>query len=119
MFSAAVNEHELLAPLPRLRDPAQHLRAPRGVIQEAASQFDHSHASPSVSGYPHMRLKFCTACDAAPLSRLSMTDTITARRPPCSSVYPISQRAVFTTFLSSGSCPAGRVRTNGAFSSAS
>ena len=58
----------------------------RGIVEKASSQLDHSHASPSVSGNPHMRLKFCTACDAAPLSRLSITETITARRPPCSSV---------------------------------
>src|SRR5262249_6485232 len=86
VFPAAVHDDDWLAAFPRLRDPAQHLRAPRGVLEKASSQLDHSHANPSVSGYPHMRLKFCTACDAAPLRRLSMTETITARRPPCSSV---------------------------------
>jgi len=86
MLSAAVNEHDLLAALPCLRDSAQHFRAPRSIIEEASSQLDHPHAKPSVSANPYMLLKFCTACDAAPFNRLSMTETITARRPPCSSV---------------------------------
>jgi len=44
-----------------------------------------------------------------------MTDTMTARLPPCSSVNPISARGVLTTFFSSGNWPAGSTRTNGAF----
>src|SRR5207247_4024204 len=114
VLAAAMNENELLAVLPCLRHSAQHFRAPRSVIEKASAQLDHPHARPSVSGNPHMRLKFCTACDAAPLSRLSITETITARRPPCSSVKPISARGVLTTLFSSGSCPAGNTRTSGA-----
>ena len=49
-----------------------------------------------------MRLKFCTACEEAPFSRLSITETRTARRPRCRSVKPISARGVLTTFYYGG-----------------
>src|SRR2546430_4864798 len=116
VFASAMDEHERFAAFPRFGDSAKNVRAPRRIFEEASSELDDPHARPSVSGNPHIRLKFCTACEAAPFSRLSITETITARRPPCSSVKPISQRGVLTTFLSSGNCPAGRMRTNGAAS---
>src|SRR2546428_8618651 len=90
VLSAAVHQNDSLAALPRCRDCAQHLGAPTRVFQKAAPQLDYFHPSvharASVSANPHMRLKFCTACEAAPFSRLSITETITALRPPCSSV---------------------------------
>src|SRR5690606_25808901 len=43
---------------------------------------------PSVSGRAKARLRFCTACVAAPLSRLSRVATITALRPPGATVKP-------------------------------
>src|SRR5205807_3317227 len=116
MLAAAVNEHDFVAIFPMDRDRAERFGAPHRIVEKASAQFDDVHqSSASVSAKPHMRLKFCTACDAAPLSRLSMTETITARRPPCRSWKPISARGVLTTFFSSGSCPAGSTRTNGAF----
>src|SRR5258707_4157696 len=104
MLAAAVHEHDLLAVLPAFRNRAQHLGAPQRIIEKAPAEFDDVHQiKASVSAKSNIRLKFCTACEAAPLSRLSMTETITARRPPCRSWKPISARGVLTTFFSSGS----------------
>src|SRR3546814_171645 len=49
---------------------------------------DHSNGMPSVSGKPKARLRFCIACVAAPLSRLSSVATTTRRRPSSDSVKP-------------------------------
>jgi hypothetical protein len=116
MLAAAVHDDELLAAMPGARDLAQHGVAALRVVEKAAAELDDLHSSPSLSSKPNIRLMFCTACEAAPFSRLSITETITARLPPCSSWNPISQRGVLTTFFNSGSRPAGKTRTNGAFS---
>src|SRR3546814_8664905 len=48
---------------------------------QGREQDDHSNGMPSVSGKPKARLRFCIACVAAPLSRLSSVATTTRRRP--------------------------------------
>ena len=52
------------------------------ILQQLAADFDDDrrlHSSPSFSSNPHITLKFCTADPAAPLIRLSIVDTISAR----------------------------------------
>lgn len=38
--------------------------------------------NPAVSSKPHIRFMFCTACPAAPFTRLSITDNTTTVSPP-------------------------------------
>src|SRR6185295_1595805 len=54
------------------------------------------------SSMPSITLRFCTAWPEAPFSRLSMTDTRTAR-PEASARQPMSQKFVCATCLISGS----------------
>src|SRR6266852_4614962 len=53
-----------------------------------------------------MWLKFCTACPAAPLPRLSRQETTTRRRPDLSRAKPMSQKLVCATCCNSGRVPA-------------
>ena len=61
---------------------AESLRAARpaqlGDVRRASTQrelkkvLDRAHVIPSPSGSPNIRLRFCTACEAAPFHRLSI-----------------------------------------------
>src|ERR1700680_1353678 len=114
LLASAVDHHHLRAPRARLRDLARQRIARFRRIQQGAAQFDQNlHSSPSVSAYPSIRFMFCTACPAAPLTRLSMALTTTARRVAWSTVTPISQKLVRCTARRSGTRPAAYVRTNG------
>ncbi len=76
------------------------------AFEQRARNFDHqSHSNPAVSGYPRIPFRFCTACPAAPLPRLSRHDTTIKRSPDASSAKPISQKFVCATCCSSGNFP--------------
>ena len=59
------------------------------VLRASATQ--RTHSSPSVSGRPNIRLRFCTACDAAPFHRLSMTEKTMIRPVRGSANHEIRQ----------------------------
>ncbi len=65
----------------RHRAPLERDEALRRAQPVAAQDRRQGHSSPSVSGSPAIRLRFWTACPAAPLPRLSMTPN-TVTRPP-------------------------------------
>src|ERR1035437_2697560 len=89
-LAAAVHDDDALPGGPARLDRGERALAERGVLEEAPAQLDdhgtpgmrRAHERPSVSGWPNTRFMFCTAWEAAPLSRLSMTETRTPRRPP-------------------------------------
>src|SRR5208283_566470 len=69
----------------------------RGVLKQGAGKFnDNFHRRPVCSSSPSIRFRFCTACPAAPLPRLSRQETTMSRLPVESSAKPISQKLVFT-----------------------
>src|SRR5262249_20814646 len=79
----------------------------RWIFDQLAAELDHDHAggahsSPLSSGRPTITLPFLTASRAAPLSRLSITETSTARPAP-STRQPMSQKFDPATCLISGS----------------
>jgi hypothetical protein len=65
------------------------------------------------SGKPAMRLKFCTACPAAPLTRLSSAESKMSRPVRASNRAEMSQKFVPVVFLVSGRF--FETRTNGSF----
>src|SRR3990167_5365778 len=71
------------------------------------------HPSPSSSLNPHMIFMFCTACPAAPLTRLSITLVTTNNRPLLLCAKLILQLLVPVTSFNSGCLPIGKVSTNG------
>src|SRR5262245_19392435 len=83
------------------RDDRVH---PRRILEQLAAELEdyrRCHSSPVVSSMPSTAFMFCTACPDAPFSRLSMTDTTTAR-PEESTRQPMSQKFVWATCLISG-----------------
>src|SRR5207245_7267128 len=76
-----------------------------GILQECPAYFnDFCHeTSPAVGSYPNIKFKFWTACPAAPFTRLSRTETITVLSPLAT--VPMTQRLVFVTLWTFGSCP--------------
>src|SRR4029079_5505388 len=68
--------------------------------------------SPAVSGQPSARVRFCTACPAAPLTRLSRAEKTTTR-PGAASWTEIRQSLVPTTSERRGGLPS-TTRTKGA-----
>src|SRR5262249_42073686 len=79
----------------------------RRLLDQLAAELDHhdrgrAHSKPVSSGSPNITFTFCTAWLAAPLSRLSMTDTSTAPPPP-SARHPMSQKGEWAMCLISGS----------------
>src|SRR5262245_9009552 len=75
------------------------------AFNELAAELEHDpapHSSPAVSSTPHITLKFCTADPAAPFTRLSITETTTARPVAGSTFQPMSQKFDHATCLISG-----------------
>ena len=62
------------------RDRCRRGRHRAGVFEQLAAELEHRQHqfSPSRSSNPNATLKFCTACPAAPLTRLSMHTTSTS-----------------------------------------
>ena len=93
--SARCHRHAPRPPVSVLRQLHDRLRAlaQRGlVLQRRAADFDYDlHCSPSSSFHPYIRFMFCTACPAAPFSRLSTHETSTNRRPSSARQNPRSQ----------------------------
>src|SRR5262249_16261926 len=67
--------------------------------------------SPNVGSHPNMRFRFCTAWPAAPLTRLSMTETITVFAPLLTT--PMKHKFVRVTPCTFGGWPGGSTRTKG------
>ena len=81
-------------------------RDPRRIVQQCAAKLNQqSQSRPSVSGNPRTRFRFCTACPAAPFTRLSMQLTTTPRRVAWSYFTPMSQKLVRCTAAMSGMTP--------------
>src|SRR6266540_6486206 len=98
------------------RNGPRNLLHAAAIFEKLAPELQHNrsaHRSPTRSSMPDMTLKFWTADPAAPLSRLSITETITARPVVSSTFHPMSQKLVHATCLISGNVvPVSR--TNGA-----
>ncbi len=67
-----------------LRQPARRVDRMLGKGYPAGRGRRLGHVSPSLSSRPNIRLRFCTACDAAPFHRLSIAEN-TSTRPVRSS----------------------------------
>src|SRR5207248_1957019 len=86
-----------------------HARQQRAIFEQLAAELEDKrpsascdpHNNPVLSSIPSITFMFCTAWPDAPFSRLSMTDTRTAR-PESSTRHPISQKFVWATCLISG-----------------
>ena len=85
------------------REAAPRPRAVRRRPSGSASRGATSQRAPCARRSRSATLKFCTACPAAPLSRLSMTETTTRRPSASSSAQPMSQKFVYATCLITGS----------------
>ena len=111
LLAAAVHDDER-RPGGRDRRDRRHDRRPaaRGSSISSPPNFRTTGAAvtaaPSRSSRPSMTFRFCTAWPAAPFTRLSMTETRTAR-PDGSTRQPMSQKFVCATCLISGSADAG------------
>src|SRR5205823_3625303 len=80
------------------------------VPQKRATYFDENlHKSPCVSGKPSIRFMFCTACPAAPFTRLSMQLNASSRVPLSSSRGCTRQRFEPQVCLVAGGCATMRV----------
>jgi hypothetical protein len=94
---------------PMQRNGRRQRRNPRAIggrFKQLAAELQHQrpvHSSPTRSSTPNATLKFCSACPAAPFTRLSRHDTMTSRRVAASKRQPISQKLVHATCLISGS----------------
>src|ERR1017187_2364935 len=91
----------------------QAITRDRGIEQGAAEFHQQFHNSPSVSGQPSIRFMFWMAWPAAPLTRLSMALTTTARLVGASKATPIWQKLVRVTPRRSGVCRGLKRRTKG------
>src|SRR5262249_49749520 len=113
-FSAAVDHQQFVPRLRHLRNLPRQRSDGVAVVEQSPREFHHdSHATPAFSSKPIIRFRFCTACPAAPLPRLSRQLTIISRCPPASSAKPTSQKFVYATCCSSGRRPACQIRTIG------
>ena len=75
--------------MPAARKPAG--RSPGFSVTWSGVCHPATHSSPSVSGRPNIRLRFCTACDAAPFHRLSITEKTMIRPVRGSANHEIRQ----------------------------
>src|SRR5262245_33346551 len=114
LLAATMDHHHLIAVARGLGDLAGEARAQILLIEQRASQLHQdSQSSPSVSANPSATFMFWTACPAAPLTRLSIALTTTARPVEASKRTPMSQKFVRDTARRSGTCPTSYSRTNG------
>src|SRR5262245_19565038 len=53
------------------------------ILEKDSTDFHdrHHECSPAAGSHPNIRLRFCTACPAAPFTRLSSTETMTVLGP--------------------------------------
>src|SRR3989339_694920 len=70
----------------------ESLEVGQGLEQDMGLFDDVFHRIPSASSKPNMRFRFCTACPACPLSRLSMAEK--TRQSVPSQYRPMSQKLV-------------------------
>src|SRR5262249_10192527 len=115
---AAVDDHEARPVLARRghlgRERAQRARVLEALPRDLDDHVDgRGQRRPSPSSSRNMRFAFWTAWPAAPFTRLSMADTITARRVAASNASATSQKFVPSTAATLGNSPAGSSRTNG------
>src|ERR1019366_471190 len=72
-----------------------------GLVLAAPGLVGRAHSNPSVSGYPNIRLRFCTAWEEVPFQRLSIAESTTTfpvwpsaaaktrqKLVPCTSLVP-------------------------------
>src|SRR5205807_717770 len=91
--AATVDDRDLVPVARQLDHGVGALAQDCGVVERGSADFhDHPHCNPSASFHPYITFMFCTACPAAPLSRLSIQETITRRRPSSARQKPISQK---------------------------
>src|SRR5581483_2004724 len=93
--------------------PCQHIARFGSIEQCTAGLEEKLHSRPSVSARPSARFIFCTACPAAPFTRLSMALITTPRPPTGSNATPMSQKFVRATARASGMWPGLYSRING------
>ena len=80
LCAAAVDDDHLRARLAGRRHGRREARARPGVVEDGAPDLHDdpaAHASPHVSSSPRATFMFCTACPAAPFTRLSMAEVTT------------------------------------------
>src|SRR6185437_10940992 len=100
----------------RRRAPRRvHHRRQPGVVLRSAAELDHAHhaGNPIASSSPASRLPFCTACPAAPFTRLSIaatTITVGCRTP--AAVYAV-MRATLRCTTSRSAGTSSVISTNG------
>ena len=103
LASAVYDQHLVVGP-GQPCDARGNLLPLGSLFQKRPSDFDNQlhwklsgavvrdQGSPAVSSRPNMTFRFCTACPAAPFTRLSMQLTTTNRRPSGPSVQWMSQK---------------------------
>src|SRR5579862_922250 len=90
--AAAMNHGHAMTVLRQICDRPCALAQRSEIFQRRSSDFDYdNHCNPSSSAHPYIRFMFCTACPAAPFSKLSMHDTSTSLRPSSARQNPRSQ----------------------------
>src|SRR5262249_11187762 len=114
LLAAAMDYNHAVPAPPRFHDLRQQALAGDRVVEQRAPEFHQQlHNSDSVSANPSVRLRLCTACPAAPFTRLSIALTTTARPVRGSKLTPISQKLVRATACRSGTAPGLYRRMNG------
>jgi hypothetical protein len=97
--AAAVDDRDLVAVARQLNNGVRALAQDFRIVERGSSDLDDDpHCNPSASFHPYITFMFCTACPAAPLSRLSMQETITRRRPSSARQKPISQKFEYNEY---------------------
>src|SRR5256885_4491239 len=113
LFPAAMHDDDRPAARCDLCDGAYDGSQMPGILEQLPAKLENqrtNHKSAVRSSRPSITLRFWTACPDAPLSRLSSTDTMTAR-PDGSTRQPMSQKFVCATCLISGSAaPTSRTK---------
>src|SRR5271165_1891444 len=90
--AAAMYHGHAMAILSQFSDRFGALAQNESILERRSTDFDYDcHCSPSSSAQPYIRFMFCTACPAAPFSRLSMQEISTNRRPSSARQNPRSQ----------------------------
>src|SRR5215469_10990316 len=91
-LTAAVHHSYPMSILSQLCDRSRALAQNFRFVESCSPNFHHDcHCRPSSSPHAYIRFMFCTACPAAPFSRLSMQETSTSRRPSSARQNPRSQ----------------------------
>ena len=89
---SAMHHHNLMPIVRQLNHRLRTFLQRRLVFYCSPADFDDNlHCNPSLSSHPYIRFMFCTACPAAPFSRLSRQETTTSRRPSRARQKPRSQ----------------------------